>query len=405
MKLYLILRIALRALRRNMLRSALTMLGIIIGVGAVITTIGVGNGAKAQVEAQIASLGQNVVMVMAGSGWAGGSRTGLGFAWTLNVGDAQAILQEVNGVTYVSPEASCPVQVMGSGLNWKTQASGEGPDYLEIRDWPLTDGAMFTEEDVRSVAKVCVIGQTIVDQLFPNTDPVGARLRMGNIPFKIVGVLAPKGLSVMGRDQDDIVLVPYTTFMKRVSKRTNLSAILVQVESAAVSKSAQASMTDLLRQRHKILPGHEDDFNIRGQDEIANAATATSKTLTILLGAIASVSLVVGGIGIMNIMLVSVTERTREIGIRMAVGAHGRHILLQFLIEAIILSCLGGGLGILVGIGSSLLLTNVVHWPVVISPSAILSAFTVSAAIGIFFGYYPARKAAALDPIEALRYE
>jgi len=405
MKAHVIFRIALRALRRNKLRSALTMLGIIIGVAAVIVTISVGNGAKAQVEAQIASLGQNVVMVVAGSGWSGGARTGLGFAWTLIVDDALAIAREVNGVSFVSPETATPVQVMGGGLNWKTRANGEGPDFLQIRDWPLADGAMFTEEDVRSVAKVCVIGQTIVREVFPNDDPVGARLRVGNIPFKIVGVLTSKGLSVTGEDQDDTVVIPYTTFMKRLSKRNNLSSIIVQTESSAVSAQVKRDITDLLRQRHKIIPGKEDDFKVRGQDDIANAATATSKTLTILLGAIASVSLVVGGIGIMNIMLVSVTERTREIGIRMAVGAHGRHILLQFLIEAIILSCLGGIVGIVVGVGASQVLSTAAEWPIVISSSAIIAAFSVSAAIGIFFGFYPARKAASLDPIEALRYE
>jgi len=405
MKPHVIFRISLRALCRNKLRSALTMLGIIIGVGAVITTIGVGNGAKAQVEAQIASLGQNVVMVVAGSGWAGGARTGLGFAWTLTVEDEEAIIREVRGVNYASPETATPVQVMGGSSNWKTRANGEGPDYLDIRDWKLADGAMFTEDDVRSVAKVCVIGQTLVRELFPNADPVGANVRIGNIPFKVVGVLTAKGLSASGVDQDDTVVIPYSTFMKRLSKRNNVSSIILQTESSEVSRRVQKDIADLLRQRHRIPVGREDDFNIRGQEDIANAATATTKTLGILLGAIASVSLVVGGIGIMNIMLVSVTERTREIGIRMAVGAHGRHILLQFLIEAIVLSCLGGVAGIVLGVGAARALATAAEWPIVISSSAIVTAFSASAAIGIFFGFYPARKAASLDPIEALRYE
>ena len=405
MKFYVSFRIALTTLRRNRLRSALTMLGIIFGVGAVIVTVAVGNGAKAQVETQIASLGQNVVMVAAGSSWAGGVRTGLGFAWTLTVNDAQAILRDVRGVALVSPEAMTPVQVMANGHNWKTVTQGESEDYLDIRDWPLEDGSMFTEEDVRSVTKVCLIGKTVADQLFPNGNPVGTTLRVGNTPFKIIGALASKGLSVTGLDQDDTVIIPYTTFMKRVSKRSNVSVIVVKVESAAVSREVQQNIADLLRQRHRIAPGTEDDFNIHGQEEISRKATATSKTLTMLLGTIASISLLVGGIGIMNIMLVSVTERTREIGIRMAVGAHGWNILLQFLIEAVILSCMGGVAGIALGIGASKVLAGIAGWPIQISPTSVLAAFASSAAVGVFFGFYPARKAAALDPIEALRYE
>ena len=405
MKIYVSFRIALTTLRRNRLRSALTMLGIIFGVGAVIVTVAVGNGAKAQVEAQIASLGQNVLMVAAGSSWAGGVRTGLGFAWTLTVNDAQAIIRDVRGVALVSPETMTPVQVMANGHNWKTVTQGESEDYLDIRDWPLEDGSMFTEEDVRSVAKVCLIGKTVAEQLFPNSNPVGTTLRMGNTPFKIIGALASKGLSVTGLDQDDTVIIPYTPFMKRVSKRSNVSVIVIKVESAAVSRVVQQSIAELLRQRHRIAPGTEDDFNIHGQEEISKKATATSETLTVLLGTIASISLLVGGIGIMNIMLVSVTERTREIGIRMAVGAHGWNILLQFLIEAVILSCMGGIAGIALGIGASRVLAGIAGWQILISPTSVLVAFASSAAVGIFFGFYPARKAAALDPIEALRYE
>ena len=402
MKISVSFRIALSTLRRNRLRSALTMLGIIFGVGAVIVTVAVGNGAKAQVETQIASLGQNVVMVAAGSGWAGGVRTGLGFAWTLTVDDAQAIVRDVRGVALVSPESMTPVQVMANGHNWKTVTQGESEDYLDIRDWPLEDGTMFTDEDVRSVAKVCLIGKTVSDQHFPNGSPVGTTLRIGNTPFKIIGALASKGLSVTGLDQDDTVIIPYTTFMKRVSRRSNLSVIVVKVESAAVSREVQQNIADLLRQRHRIVPGAEDDFNIHGQEEISKKATATSRTLTVLLGTIASISLLVGGIGIMNIMLVSVTERTREIGIRMAVGAHGWNILLQFLIEAVILSCMGGVAGIVLGIGASKALSVLAGWPILISPTSVAAAFASSAAVGIFFGLYPARKAAVLD---ALRFE
>jgi putative ABC transport system permease protein len=399
------IRIALRALRRNKLRSALTTLGIIIGVGAVIAMVGIGNGAKSQVEAQIASLGQNVVLIFSGNFSSGGVRSGMGGAGTLAIDDAEAIRREVPGIIGVSPEVRDRQQVLASGLNWGTQILGEGIDYLDIRDWPLSDGAMFTEQDERSSAKVCIVGQTIVNELFPNQDPIGETLRIRNIPFKILGVLTRKGLSVMGTDQDDVVIIPYTSSMKRVSKRTNLSSITVQTESSAVSARVQNDITLLLRQRHRTGGARDDDFTIRGQEEIANAATATTRTMTVLLGAIASVSLIVGGIGIMNIMLVSVTERTREIGIRMAVGAHGRDILLQFLSEAITLSSLGGLIGIILGVGTAKILSAVAEWPTLISMTSVVVAFLFSAAVGVFFGFYPARKASQLDPIEALRYE
>jgi putative ABC transport system permease protein len=398
-------RIALRALRRNKLRSTLTALGIIIGVGAVIAMVGIGTGAKSQVEAQIASLGQNVVLIFSGNFSSGGVRSGWGGAGTMTVDDADAIAREVAGVSHVSPEVRGRQQILANGLNWNTQILGEGTDYLDIRDWPLNDGSMFTEQDVRGAAKVCIIGKTIANQLFPNEDAVGNSLRIRNFPFKILGVLASKGLSVMGSDQDDVVIVPYTSMMKRIERRTNLNSITVQSESSAVSDKVQRDIADLLRQRHRMGPGRDDDFTIRGQQEIADAATATTRTMTVLLGAIASVSLIVGGIGIMNIMLVSVTERTREIGIRMAVGAHGRDILLQFLIEAITLSSLGGVIGILSGVGSAKLLSAVAGWPTLISITSVVVAFLFSAAVGVFFGFYPARKASRLDPIEALRYE
>src|SRR5271156_5010195 len=399
------LRLALRALRRNKLRSTLTALGIIIGVGAVIAMVGIGNGAKSQVEAQIASLGQNVVLVFAGNWSSSGVRSGWGGAGTMTVDDALAISREVPGVLSVSPEVRDRQQAQANGLNWNTQVLGEGQDYLDIREWPLEDGAMFTDQDVRGTTKVCVIGKTIVAQLFPNEDPVGKTLRIRDIPFKVLGVLSPKGLSVMGTDQDDVVVIPYTSEMKRVSRRTNLSSINVQSASPDFTDIVQRGMSDLLRQRHRLGTGRDDDFTIRGQQEIADTFTATTRIMTVLLGAIASVSLIVGGIGIMNIMLVSVTERTREIGIRMAVGAHGRDILLQFLIEATSLSSMGGVIGIVLGIGAAKVLSIFASWPTLVSPLSVVLSFMFSACVGIFFGFYPARKAAALDPIEALRYE
>ncbi len=399
------IRIALRALRRNKLRSALTTLGIIIGVGAVIAMVGIGNGAKSVVEAQIASLGQNVVLIFSGSWSPGGVRSGWGGAGTMTVEDAEAIGREIPGILRVSPEVRDRQQVIASGLNWGTQILGESEDYLDIRDWPLDDGAMFTEQDVRSTAKVCIIGATLVNELFPNDDPVGQVLRIRNIPFKILGVLSRKGLSVMGTDQDDVVIIPYTSAMKRVSRRTNVNSITVQIEPAAVAAKVQNDIADLLRQRHRLGGGRDDDFTIRGQEEIANAATATTKTMTYLLAGVAFVSLVVGGIGIMNIMLVSVTERTREIGIRMAVGAHGRDILLQFLSEAITLSSFGGIMGIVLGFTVAKIISTSAGWPTLVPMVWVAASFLFSAAVGIAFGFYPAYKASRLDPIDALRYE
>lgn len=397
--------VALRALRRNKMRSILTALGIIIGVGAVIAMVSVGDGAKSQVEAQIASLGQNIILVFAGSVNSGGARSGYGGAGTLTIEDAMAIKNEVPDIEAVSPEVVGGAQVLANGLNWATRVRGESEDYLSMRQWPLADGAMFSTQDVRSDAKVCVIGQTIVKNLFPDGDAVGKTLRIRNLPFKVVGVLAPKGFSVQGSDQDDMLIIPYTSAMKRFSKQTFLPVINVQATSSKRVAAIEQDITTLLRDRHHINQGRDDDFTVRDQQEISDAATATTRTMTFLLGAIACVSLVVGGIGIMNIMLVSVTERTREIGIRMAVGAHGGDVLMQFLIEAVVLSLMGGGLGILCGIGTAQLLSRVNHWPTLVSPSVVLLAFAFSGAVGVFFGYYPARKAAQLDPIEALRYE
>jgi putative ABC transport system permease protein len=399
-------KIAGRALRRNKLRSGLTALGIIIGVGAVIAMVSIGNGAKAQVEAQIASLGQNVILIFSGSTTASGIRTGWGGAGTLRIEDAEAIRREVPQVIRVSEEVNSTAQVAAGNQNWFTRLQGQSAEYFELRDWPVVDGAPFSEQDVRSANKVCVIGRTTATQVFGNEDPIGQVLRIRGVPFIVTGVLASRGFSPHGIDQDDIVVMPYTSAMKRVlGGGSNLRTINAQVANASDLAPAQQLITQLLRDRHNIREGREDDFTVRTQEEIAETATATSRVMTMLLGSIAGVSLIVGGIGIMNIMLVSVTERTREIGVRLAVGAHAKDILQQFLIEAVSLSSLGGIIGILLGLATSQVLSRVADWPTLISVSSIVVAFFFSAAVGVFFGYYPARRASRLDPIEALRYE
>ena len=402
MRFSIVFLVALRALRRNTMRSILTALGIIIGIGAVITIVSMGNGAKARVEAQVAALGQNIVTIYPGSFSSGGMRGGFGTAPTLTVEDADAIAAEVQDIDGVSPEVRDRNQVLANGLNWSTNINGESPDYPYIKNWNIVQGAMFTDQDVKSLAKVAVIGKTVADQLFPNEDPVGQTLRIRNLPFRIVGVLDVKGFSVFGSDQDDVVIIPYTSHMRRVSRRSNISTILVQGSSPDKLEIVKQRIEDLLTQRRK---GREPDFTVRTQEEIAAAATETSKAMTALLSGIAFVSLVVGGIGVMNIMLVSVTERTREIGIRLAIGAHGRDVLTQFLIEAVLLSLLGGVLGILCGIAASEFCSAYLGFPTLIAPWSIGLAVAVSSIIGLFFGFYPARKAAQLDPIDALRYE
>ncbi len=405
MKLFAVLRVAARALRRNIMRTILTMLGMIIGVGAVIATVSLGNGAKSQVEAQIASLGQNVILIFSGSFTRGGIRSGLNGAGTLSVDDAIAIEREIPDVSIVSPEVRGGTQVAAGNQNWGTNIQGEGEDYLEIRQWPLSEGSMFTAQDVRGANKVAVIGKTVADQLYPDGEVIGQVIRIKNVPFIVVGELIPKGLSVQGTDQDDLVIVPYTSAMKRLFGSTTLRGITAQAASANLLSSAQKQISDLLRQRHRIRQDQDDDFTVRTQEEIAQAANNASSTMRGLLAGVACVSLIVGGIGIMNIMLVSVTERTREIGIRMAVGAHGRDILMQFLTEAVALSVVGGALGILAGIGGSGFMAAQYGWPVLTPGDWIFYAFIVSAIVGIFFGFYPAWKASQLDPIDALRYE
>jgi putative ABC transport system permease protein len=405
MRYLAILRIAFRALRRNTLRTILTMLGIIIGVGAVIAMVGIGNGAKAQVQARIAALGQNVILIFAGDFRRGGVSSGFGSAGTLTVEDAMAILNEVPGVAAISPEIRTGGQVSVGNQNVNTSVVGEGVDYFAIRQWEFTDGAPFSEADVRSAAKVAVLGKTTADKLFPGEDPIGKSIRIKNVPVRVLGVLRAKGTSMMGSDQDDIVVVPYTTCMRRIAGVTTLRGINVQASSSEQIPEVQAAVGELLRQRHRIQAGREDDFTIRSQQEISETASATTETMTALLAGVAVISLIVGGIGIMNIMLVSVTERTREIGIRMAVGARGRDILSQFLIEAVTLSSIGGLIGIAAGVGGAKLITVIKEWPTLVPMNWILISFVVSAIVGVAFGFYPAHKASRLDPIDALRYE
>ncbi len=396
------LRVALRALSRNTMRSMLTALGMIIGVAAVITMVSIGNGAKMQVESQVAAMGQNLITVMPGSMSSGGMRGGFGSSASLTPEDAEAIVAEVADIDGLSPEIRDRSQILANGLNWNTSVNGVGPDYPYVRNWPLAAGAMFTEQDVKSLGKVCVIGRTVAEQVFPNEDPIGQTLRIRNLPFRIIGVLSPKGFSVFGSDEDDIVLIPYTSHMRRVSRRTTVSMIRIQAATPEKIDTVKQGVEDLLTQRRR---GREPDFTVRTQEELAAQATAANKTMTGLLAGIAGVSLIVGAIGIMNIMLVSVTERTREIGIRIAIGAHGRDVLLQFLIEAILLSSLGGLLGVAVGIGGSQFLSSYNGWPVVVPIDWIVWSVVGAAIVGIFSGFYPAYKASQLDPIDALRYE
>jgi putative ABC transport system permease protein len=364
-----------------------------------------GNGAQARIQSQVAALGQNLLTVFAGASRSGGVSGGLGSASSLTLGDAEAIRREVTDVVALSPEAPTSAQVISNGRNWSTTILGESPDYLVIREWKLASGSMFTERDVRAAAKVAVVGSKTAHQLFGPLDPIGQSVRIKNIPFAITGVLASKGAGMGGQNQDDRILIPYTTAMKRITGDRYLRSINVQVVSSERMDAAQQQITSLLRQRHRLAADREDDFNIFNQKEIADTVSSITGVITVLLGSIAGISLLVGGIGIMNIMLVSVTERTREIGIRIAVGAQPFAIKLQFLIEAMILSVLGGLVGVIFGVGVSRLIQVVADFKAIVSIGSVVLAFGVSCAIGIFFGFYPAQKAAALDPIDALRYE
>jgi putative ABC transport system permease protein len=405
MNLASVIKVAFRALARNKVRSTLTMLGIIIGVASVIAMISLGQGAQEQVQEQIASMGSNMLVVFAGSMKTRGMQSGLGTNTTLTPEDIEAIVRECPAVAMASPSVGAPASLVFGNQNWSTRVEGVSGTFPQVRNWPLVAGEFFTKGDVDTAARVCVIGQTIVRELFPGLDPVGQTLRVRNLPFRVVGVLVAKGQNQWGRDQDDTVLVPYATVMKKLLSVTYVPSAYISAISSRATFTAEQQITDLLRQRHNIRSGQDDDFGVRNLTDIADAAEETNRILTLLLSSIAGVSLIVGGIGIMNIMLVSVTERTREIGIRMAVGARSRHVRLQFLIESVVLSLTGGMIGILVGIGASFALSGIFNWPRLISLMSILMSVAFSVAVGVFFGYYPAHKAASLDPIEALRYE
>jgi len=403
-------RIALRALRVNKLRSALTMLGIIIGVGAVIAMVAVGAGAQARVAEQIQSLGSNLIIVLSGSTTSGGIRLGHGTQLTITEEDAAAIQREVGAVQVAAPSMRGSAQVVYGNLNWSTVVQGTTPDYLEARDWPLAGGRPLGPEDVDGATKVALLGQTTVQNLFGDADPLGQIIRIRKVPFTVVGVLGRKGQSSWGQDQDDVILIPLSTAKKKVlgvsqANARSVGAISIKIRAGEDMVEAEAQIRTLLRQRHRLQPYQDDDFWLRNLADVLQTQEESSRVMTYLLAAIASVSLLVGGIGIMNIMLVSVTERTREIGLRMAVGARGRDILAQFLVEAITLSLIGGVIGIALGVGGSHAISYFAEWRTLVAPQAIGLAFGFAAAVGVFFGFYPARKAARLDPIEALRYE
>ena len=404
------LRIALLALRINKMRSALTMLGIIIGVAAVIVMIAVGNGAQARVEEQIKSLGSNIIMVLSGSVTSGGARGGSGSQPTIFEEDAYAMMREVDEIQAAAPTLRGAGQAIAGNANWSTSFSGVTPEYLEVREWPIIEGRGFEPAEINGSGKVVLIGQTVAENLFGAASPLDQVIRVRKVPLTVIGVLERKGQSMMGQDQDDVLLMPLSTARTRVlgvtqSKARSVSSIMVKVKEGADMAEAEARMRELLRQRHRLQPGQDDDFFVRNLSEILQAQEASSKIMGLLLAAVASVSLLVGGIGIMNIMLVSVTERTREIGLRMAVGARGRDILTQFLVEAVTLSLIGGLIGILLGISTTALIASLAGWPMALSINAILLATGFATLIGIFFGYYPARKASRLLPIDALRYE
>jgi putative ABC transport system permease protein len=405
MNFLIIPRVALKAIAQNGMRSGLTALGIIIGVGAVICTVAIGEGASARVEQAITNIGANMVWIEAGGVNRNGVHTGAYGTKTLTLGDFDAIREHVPIVTNVTPQADTRVQVIFGNQNWNSTVRGVAPTYLAIKGWDIVRGGMYTDVDVERASNVCVLGQTVVDQLFGAADPLGETIRVKDQPCTVVGVLAVKGQSATGQDQDDTLLMPYTTVMKKIKGQTWVDDIMCTAMSAAVVDQAEQQITALLRERHHIRPGADDDFNLRHPTEIAQAVAESTKVMELLLASIASVSLLVGGIGIMNIMLVSVTERTREIGIRMAIGARGRDVRAQFLIEATILSLIGGAFGTLAGVAGSRTISNVFQWPVHVSPNAIILAFGFSAGIGVFFGFYPAAKAARLDPIDALRFE
>jgi putative ABC transport system permease protein len=399
-------KMAVHALGKNKIQTALTMLGIVIGVSAVIAMVSLGQGAQKLVQDQVATMGTNVLQVQGGGGWQGGVRAG-GDQQSLTEGDVEAIRTQVPTVRLVTPIAQAQGQFVFGNQNWQSRIEGSNEDYLEIRGLRIEQGDFFTESDVRTANRVVIVGKTISDNLFQGSDAVGQTIRIRNLPYRVIGVLASKGQSATGQDQDDTAIMPYTTVQRKMlaSQLPRINRITVSAISPEATTLAKDQITDLLRERHQIREGQNDDFRVNNLTEVAEAAEQTTVIMTLLLGSIAAVSLLVGGIGIMNIMLVSVTERTREIGIRMAIGSRGSYIRMQFLAESVILCMVGGLIGVLVGIGLSLTIARVMGWPSFVSPEAATIAFLFSAATGIFFGYYPAHKAASLDPIEALRYE
>ena len=403
-------RIAVRALRVNKLRSALTMLGIVIGVGAVITMVAVGAGAQARVAEQIQSLGSNMIIVLSGSILSGGARMGSGSQLTITEDDAWAIQREIPAVAVAAPTSRGGAQVVYGNLNWATGIQGVTLEFFTAREWDVADGRLFSQEEVEGAGKVALVGLTVAGNLFGDSDPLGQVIRIKNVPFTVIGTLERKGQTTFGQDQDDTVLIPLSTAKKKVlgasqANARSVGSIAVKVREARAMSEAEQEIRGLLRQRHRLQAFQDDDFNIRNLTEVLQSQEASSRVLTLLLAAIASVSLLVGGIGIMNIMLVSVTERTREIGLRMAVGARGRDILLQFLVEAVTLSLIGGAIGIAMGLAGSYSIAYFAQWRTLVSTEAVFVAFAFAAAVGVFFGFYPARKAAALNPIDALRYE
>ncbi|MBD5258872.1 MAG: FtsX-like permease family protein [Barnesiella sp.] len=401
-----LVRIALKAMNNNKMRCFLTMLGVIIGVGAVIAMLAIGQGSKDSIKAQISEMGSNMIMIMPGAENRGGVRQSGSDMQTLKPADYEAIRNEATMVQYITPSVNGSGQWVYGNNNYPSSAQGVNTEYLDIRQRKVADGEMFTEEDVRSAAKVCVLGQTLVDNLFPDgTDPIGKVVRFGKIPMTVIGVLEEKGYNTMGQDQDDLALVPYTTVMKRILASDYLQGIQASAVNEDMTQETIEEITEILRRQHKLRDDQDNDFTIRSMQELAEMISSTSSLLTVLLAAVAGISLLVGGIGIMNIMIVSVTERTREIGLRMSIGATGRDIMMQFLIEAIILSVTGGVIGILMGCLATWCISTFAQWPVSISGASVILSFAVCTFIGIVFGFYPAAKASKLDPIEAIRYE
>jgi putative ABC transport system permease protein len=405
MKASTLTKLAAQSIVKNKMRTMLTMLGIVIGIGAVIVMVAVGHGAQSQIESQIKSLGTNMLVITPGSSAQGGASQGAGTFNRLTIEDAEKLKSESTLLEAVSPVVVTRTQIIGGSGNWRTSVNGVSTDYLGIRDWGVTDGSLFSDNDVQAKRRVVVLGATVARNLFPGQDPTGAQVQLGRSPFTVVGVLAPKGQTASGTDEDDVVLVPYTTAQDRLAGRTFIAQILASTASADQIPAATDEIEGIMREAHRIGRGMPDDFTVRDQTAIAAAATSTTSVMSGLLAAIASISLIVGGIGIMNIMLVSVTERTREIGIRMAIGARGSDVLTQFLVESVAMSVLGGIIGLAAGYGGAALLGHLTGWATSTPPSAVMLAVGFSAAVGVFFGYYPARKAAALDPIQALRYE